>query len=174
MDKATKAKLKDDLAGRFEKATAAVVAEYRGLKVEDLTRLRVELRKAKAEFKVIKNRIARKAITDSVPDSAAITSSLKGPIGVVYCYGDAAQAAKACVEFEKENPNFVVKAALMDGQALKTSDLKVLADLPSRDVLMAKLLGTLLNPHRNLVGVLAAVPRDLVQVISAIRDKKSA
>ena len=100
IDKKKKAVLKTLFQEKFEKADSAFVAEYRGLTVADLTTLRKSLKKVNAEFKVLKNRIAIKAIENT--NNAAIKGSLKGPVGVVYVYGDVAPVAKTLVEFQKK------------------------------------------------------------------------
>jgi len=173
MSKARKATLKTELAGRFQKANAAIVAEYRGLTVADLTQLRVKLRESNSEFKVIKNRVAKVAIREDSPESGDISANLKGPVGVVFIYGDPAAAAKSVLEFAKEKPElFKVTGGLMDGKGVSEAQLKAIADLPSRDVLMAQIVGSLVSPHRGLVSVMAGVTRQLVQVINAIKEKK--
>lgn len=174
MSKAKKHTLKAEFAESFKKANAAIVAEYRGLTVADLTDLRVKLREAKAEFRVIKNRVAKVAIKDDVPDLGPLSSSLKGPIGLVLIFGDPAAAAKSVLEFEKEKKEFFkVTSGVLDGKALSSTDLKALADLPSREVLLARIIGTLASPSRGLVTVLSGVPRQIVTVLAAIRDKKN-
>ena len=173
MSKARKATLKIDLAGRFQKANAAIVAEYRGLTVADLTQLRVKLRESNSEFKIVKNRVAKVAIREDSPTSGDLSANLKGPVGVVFVYGDPAAAAKSVLEFAKEKPElFKVTGGLMDGKGVSPNQLKAIADLPSRDVLMAQIVGSLVSPHRGLVSVMAGVTRQLVQVINAIKEKK--
>lgn len=174
MSKAAKATLKTDLAERFKKANAAIVAEYRGLTVADLTQLRVKLKEANAEFKVVKNRVAKVAIKEDSPTSSDLSANLKGPVGVVFIYGDAAAAAKSVLDFAKEKPElFKVTGGLMEGKGLTSEQLKAIADLPSKEVLLAKIIGSLVSPHRGLVSVMAGVPRQLVQVINAIKEKKA-
>ena len=112
MSKARKATLKTDLAGRFQKANAAIVAEYRGLTVADLTQLRVKLRESKSEFKIIKNRVAKVAIREDSPTSGDLSANLKGPVGVVFVYGDPAAAAKTVLEFAKEDKCMASKQPL--------------------------------------------------------------
>jgi len=171
--KAEKRVLKGEFAETFKKANAAIVAEYRGLTVAELTDLRVKLREAKAEFHVFKNRVAKVAIKEDVPELAPIHDKLKGPVGIILAYGDAAAAAKAVLEFEKDKKElFKVTSGALEGKALGAADLKALADLPSKDVLLARIVGTIASPSRGLVTVLAGVPRQLVTVLAAIRDKK--
>lgn len=173
MDRNGKLQLKTELAERFQKSNAVIVAEYRGLTVQQVSDLRVKLREAGAEFKVIKNRVAKKALESDVADMVSLSDSLKGPVGVVYAYGDSAQATKTALQFEKDNPNFVVTSGHMEGNVVSKGDLKAIADLPSKEVLMAQIVGSLVSPHRGLLGVLNGVSRNLVQVINAIKDNKS-
>lgn len=173
MDRRGKEQLRTEFAERFKKSGAIIVAEYRGLTVEQVTDLRIKLREATAEFKVLKNRVAKKAISEDLPDLESLSDKLKGPIGVVCAYGDSAQAAKTTLEFEKANPNFKVTAGHMEGSTISRDQLKAIADLPSKDVLLAQIIGSLVSPHRGLLGVLNGVSRNLVQVINAIKDKKA-
>tara|TARA_B100000902_G_scaffold68380_1_gene74526 strand:- start:316 stop:840 length:525 start_codon:yes stop_codon:yes gene_type:complete len=172
MDALGKKKLKDEVAEKFKKSAAVVFAEYRGLTVEKLTELRVELRKADAEFNVVKNRIAVKAIELDVPEMSELTSELKGPLGVLCAYGDSAQAMKTLLEFEKNNEKFVVKTGYLEQSKMSVDELKAIADLPSKEVLMGKIVGSIIAPHRGLVTTLSGVSRNLVQVLGAIKDKK--
>ncbi|SME87962.1 50S ribosomal protein L10 [Pseudobacteriovorax antillogorgiicola] len=173
MDRQGKEQLKNDLAEKFSKSSAVIVAEYRGMTVEEVTDLRVKLREVSAEFKVIKNRIAKKAIEAEVTDMKDLSDKLVGPIGIVCAYGDSAQATKTVLEFAKGNPNLKVTAGHMEGSVVNTDELKAIADLPSKEVLLGQIVGSLVAPHRGLLGVLNGVSRNLVQVINAIKDKKS-
>jgi large subunit ribosomal protein L10 len=172
MDRRAKDSLREEFEGKFGKANAAIVAEYRGLSVADLTDLRRELRKSNAEFRVIKNRVAKKALTNAA-GFASLSDSLKGPVGIAYLYGDAAAAAKSMVDFEKTKELFKITGGVMESRALTANDVKAIASLPSKEVLLGQLVGLLVAPHRNLLGVLNAVPRNLVQVVNAIKEKKA-
>lgn len=174
MDRKGKEALREVAAQRFSKSKAVILAEYRGLTVEELTKLRVELRKASAEFKIVKNRIAIKAINIEQQSFEKLTKSFKGPVGVIYAYGDSAQATKAALAFEKDHSNFKVTAGQLDGEAYTKTQLQVIADLPSKDVLLAQIIGTLVAPHKGIMNVLNGVNRSVVQVINAIKDKKTA
>lgn len=174
MDRQGKLKLKDEVAEVFGKSKAVIFAEYRGLTVEELTILRKELRKAKADFKVIKNRVAKKAIESDVKSMAVVADKFKGPVGVVCAYGDTAQATKAILNFEKDHPNLVVTAAYMEEASVTKSQLQTIADLPSREVLLGQIVGSMVAPHRGLLGVLTGVHRNLLNVLNAIKDKKTA
>jgi large subunit ribosomal protein L10 len=174
MDRKGKEQLRKVAAERFSKSKAVIIAEYRGLTVEQLTKLRVELRKASAEFKIVKNRIAKKAISIEQQSFENVSTNFKGPVGVVYAYGDSAAATKAALNFEKDNPGFKVTAGQLGGEAYNKNQLQIIADLPSKEVLLAQIIGTLVAPHKGVLGVLNGVTRNLVQVINAIKDKKSA
>lgn len=172
MSKAAKATLKVELAERFKKANAAIVAEYRGLTVSELTDLRARLREAKAEFKVIKNRVAKVAIKEDAPNCGPIADKLKGPIGLVLIYGDPAAATKTLLEFAKDKENFKVTAGVFEAKALTPAELKEMADLPSREVMLAQIAGLIQTPAQNIVNLMSAIPRQLAQVIFALSEKK--
>lgn len=173
MNRTEKETYRVDTAGKLNGSSAVILAEYRGLSMDELTALRVELRKHQASFKVCKNRIVIKALDQEAENLADLKVSLKGPLGILFSEGDAAQATKIALEFEKNHPKFVVKAGFIDQASLNPSQLKAISELPSKEVLLAKIVGSLIAPHRGLLGVLNGVPRQLVQVINAIKEKKS-
>jgi len=160
-------------AERFEKANSAIIAEYRKLTVGELTELRVALKKNDAEFRVLKNRAAKKGVEKSSPKTLPIMADFKGPIGVVFIYGDAAQTAKTVLNFEKDHEHFKVCSGLMDGRRLAAAELKVIADLPSREVLLATVASMLLQPAQQLVTVLGGMARNVHTVLNNLKDKKN-
>jgi large subunit ribosomal protein L10 len=174
MDKKKKQEVREAVAGKLGDANAVIVTEYRGLTVEQVTALRVQLRKAKAEYKVVKNRIAKKAIEEHAKEFEGMKDALKGPVGLVYVFGDFAQAAKATLDFQKDNEIFEIKSAFSEGSLMTKAQLVSIADLPSKEVLLGQIVGSLINPHRNLLGVLSGVQRKVVQVINAIKETKTA
>ena len=172
--KAAKIELGHELADKFSKSKGAAIAEYAGMTAEDLAFLRRELRSAGCEFKVVKNRVARKAVDVALPESGTFKDNLVGPIGVVYIYNDIAEGAKAVVKFSKEKPEmFKLTSGLLDGRVIAISEFQSIAELPSKDVLLARIVGSLVTPHRRLLGALNGVSQNLVRVIAAIKDKKS-
>ena len=173
MDRNGKLQLKEVFAEKLIKSSAIILAEYRGLTVEEVTDLRVKLRSVDAEIKVVKNRVAKKAIQDGLDDMKDLSDKFVGPVAMVCAYGDSAQATKTLLEFSKEHPKLKITAGHMEGALVNTDELKAIADLPSKEVLMAQIVGSLVAPHRGLLGVLNGVSRNLVQVINAIKDKKS-
>jgi large subunit ribosomal protein L10 len=173
MDRKGKEALREVAEGRFGKANAAIIAEYRGLTVASLTELRKSLKKVDAEFRIVKNRVAKKAVLGKAENAKALAESLKGPIGIAFLYGDAAAGAKAMTEFEKTNELFKITAGVMDSKKLSAKEVAAIASLPSKEVLLGQLVGLLVSPHRGVLGVLNGVPRNLVQVINAIKEKKN-
>ena len=171
--KEKKAELFEQFGSRFGAADAAIVAEYAGVTANELAELRVELRKVGTEFRIVKNRIAKKAIESQVPGSAEIKDHLKGPIGVAYIQGDVAAGAKKILEFSKKNEKFKVTGGLLDGKSLNAADVKAISDLPSKEELLAKIVGCLVSPHRGLLFALNGVSGNVVRTIAAIRDTKS-
>lgn len=174
MDRQGKAQLRDSYMERFDKSVAVMLAEYRGMTVEEVTELRRAVREVEGEFKITKNRVARLAVTAEGSSFGALSDRLKGPLGAVFVYGDVAATAKKVLEFEKAHANFKVQAAVLEGKALSLEDLKALSELPSMEVLLSKIVGSIVAPHRGLVTVLSGVSRNLVQVINAIKDTKQA
>jgi large subunit ribosomal protein L10 len=172
MDRQGKEQLKAEFHKNFELSNGAILAEFRGMTVAQLTMLRRALRTAKCEFKVLKNRIAKRAVQDGLEQFKVLVPQMKGPLGVVYLKGDAAQGVKQTLEFQKTNPLFVITSAVIDRQPLSKDQLKAVADLPSKDVLLAQIVGSMVAPHRGLLGCINGVSRNLVQVLAAIRDKK--
>jgi len=173
MTRSAKQALGKVVADRFEQANGAIIAEYRKLTVAELTELRVALKKNNAEFRILKNRAAKKGVEASSPKTLPITPDFKGPVGVVYLYGDAAQTAKTVLNFEKEHEHFKVCSGLMDGRRLAVAELKALADLPSREVLLATVASMLLQPAQQLVTVLGGMARNVHTVLNNLKDKKS-
>ena len=172
MNRDNKGQLVAELAAKLAKTKAAFLADYRGLTVEQVNSLRGELRKAGAEYQVVKNTLLRLASTGT--SLACIEPMLEGPTAIAMAAGDPVAVAKVLADFAKANAKFELKGGALDGKVLSVNDVKALSDLPSREVLLARLLGSINAPATNFVGVLAAVPRSFVQVLAAIQDKKAA
>lgn len=169
--KAFKKEIGGELKEKFAPLQGAIIAEYRGVSAEDLRSLRVELRKVDSSFLVVKNRVAKKAIEGS-ESVEAMSPLLKGPVGVASLSGDVAQGAKVLLEFAKSNKAFKVTGGVLDGKIVGKDDIKAISDLPSKEVLIAKVLGSITAPHRGLVSVINGVNSKLVRVLSAIKDQK--
>ncbi len=160
-----------ELKERFAGVQTAVLTEYRGLTVRQLSDLRKQLKGASAEYKVVKNRLARIALKDSALDG--LGKHLTGPTGVAYTRHDPVSVAKALQAFVKNNPALTIKVGVVEGKVLEPSALKSLADLPSKEALRAQLVGALQGPMSKLVTLLTAMQGELVRVIEA-RSKQGA
>ena len=159
------------LKERLGTATTAVLTEYRGLTVRQLSELRRQLKSAAAEYKVVKNRLARLAVKDS--PLGPLGPHLTGPTGLVLGARDPVGVAKALQAFVRTNPTFTIKVGLVDGKVLEPPELKALADLPAKETLRAQLIGALQGPMSQLASLLTAPQRELVQVLEA-RSKGAA
>jgi large subunit ribosomal protein L10 len=153
------------LKERFAGVQTAVLTEYRGLTVRQLSDLRKQLKGAAAEYKVVKNRLARIAIKDSPLDG--LGKHLTGPTGVAYTRKDPVPVAKALQAFVRNNPALTIKVGIVEGKVLEPAALKSLADLPSKDALRAQLVGAIQGPMGKIVTLLTAVQGELVRVLEA-------
>lgn len=171
MDRNAKLQWRDSVTEALDKSNALFLANYSGMTVENLTALRRELKAVNAEFHVVKNKIALKAIEGR--DESVIADMFKGQTGVVFAFGDSAAAAKAFSESAKKFEKLEILGGYMEKSALNPGSIQQLASLPSREVLIGRLVGTMVAPHRGMLGVLSGVTRNLVQVLNAIKDKKA-
>ena len=160
----------DEVKARVETTSTAVVTEYRGLTVTEIQQLRKQLRGLGADYKVFKNSLVRRAITGT--SAEPMTEFLVGPTAIAFVDGDVSAVAKALKDFAKESPKLVIKGGVLDGKALSLSDLVALADLPSRDVLLAQLAGLIASPLRTMAGLIKAVPQNFAYGLSALIDSK--
>jgi large subunit ribosomal protein L10 len=152
-----------DLKQWLADARTAVLTEYRGLSVRQLSDLRKQLKSASASCRVVKNRIAKLAIADSALRELA--PHLKGPTAIVFSAQDPVAVAKTLQGFAKVNQQLLIKAGYVEGQVLPADGMKALADLPSREALRGQLVATLEGPLTQLVGLLNAPLRELVYVL---------
>jgi large subunit ribosomal protein L10 len=154
----------EELKQRLGAAKTAVLTEYRGLSVQQLSELRRQLKAASATCRVVKNRIARLAVSDTALEGLA--PHLKGPTALVLSREDPVAVAKTLQGFAKTNPALAVKMGVVDGQVLAADGLKALAELPSKEALRAQLVGIVQGPLARIVSLLQAAPRELNYVLA--------
>ena len=159
-----KAETIETLKARLADARTAVLTEYRGLTVQQLSDLRRQLRGAAAEYRVVKNRLARIAIEGS--PLAGLRPHLTGPIGVVIGRRDPVAVAKALSTFLRVTPALQVRVGVIDGQVVDREGLRAVADLPSQETLRSQLVGAIQGPLAQLVGLLVAPHRELAYVLA--------
>ena len=150
-------------------AQAAVLAEYRGLTVAQMTTLRGNARKAGVYVRVVKNTLVRRAVEGS--QFACLTDHLSGPLAFA-ASNDPVAVAKVMVDFAKDNGKFKIMAGSMSGKLMSQEQMKALAALPGREVLLAMLLGTMKAPIQKFVQTLNEVPGKFVRTLAAVRDQK--
>jgi large subunit ribosomal protein L10 len=158
-----------EVAAKLQGAQSLIVAEYRGVNVERVTQLRAKARNAGVWLRVLKNTLARRAVVGTPFEK--LSEQMVGPL----MYGisqDPVAAAKVLSEFAKENEQFVIKAGAMPNAMMSAQDVKALAQLPSREELLAKLLGTMQAPVTKLVRTMNEVPSKFVRTLAAYRDSK--
>jgi large subunit ribosomal protein L10 len=160
----------DEVRSRLDEADAVIVTEYRGLKVKDLASLRRSIAPLGAEYRVYKNTLVRLAANER-PES--FVELVTGPTALTFVQGDAAAVTKALREFARANPLLVIKGGLLGSSVLSAQATAALADLPSREVLLARLAGAMAAPMQSLAGLLAAIPRNFAYGLAALRDERS-
>jgi large subunit ribosomal protein L10 len=154
----------EEFKSSLDGVRTVLVTEYRGLTVQQLSDLRKQLRSVSAQYKVVKNRLAKLAMTDS--GLAKLGPHLKGPTGMVISKEDPVSVAKALHTFARTNQALAIKAGFVEGEVLPAAELKALSELPSKEAIRAQLVGLIQGPLAQLVGLLQAAPRELAYVLS--------
>lgn len=146
-----------------------ILTSFKALKTVEFNEMRAKLRPSKSEYRVVKNSLTRIALKNA--GMSELADKLEGPTAIVLERGDAIAAMKIVFDFAKTHENLKIQGGFFDGKVLSDKELKAIASLPSREVLLARLLGTLQAPMVNLVSVLQAPMRDLVGVLDQIAKK---
>jgi large subunit ribosomal protein L10 len=160
----------DEVKAKVDATSTAVVTEYRGMTVAQIQALRRQLRALDADYKVFKNTLVRRAIAGTSVEP--LDAFLEGPTAIAFVNGDVSAVAKALRDFAKATPTLIVKGGVLDGKALSVSDLTALAELPPRDVLLARLAGLIASPLSTMAGLLKAVPQNFAYGLAALIDAK--
>ena len=173
MPNAEKIKKVEELNGIFLKAKSAVLANYQGIEAPELTQLRSHMRSRAIDFRVIKNTLARQAAKNTPFE--LLDEEFSGPVSLVVSFDDAVAPARALAEFSKlgaaKNPEVI--CGVVEGKKVSPDQVKAMADLPSKEVLISQLLATMNGPTTNFVGALSGVLRKLVGTLEAIKEKKA-
>lgn len=171
MGKEQKERLVSNLQERLQKGKTFILTYYRGLNVRECEQLRKELRKVNAEFKVSKNTFLKLASKDTAFEVLKI--QCRGPIAIALGYGDPVATAKVLVEFSKQNPELEIRAGLLEKKVLSPKDILELATLPSREVLIGRLIGNLDTPISRLLLCLNSPLRNFMSILKAIERAKA-
>lgn len=160
----------EEISNRFRDADASVVTEYRGLSVAKLTRLRRDLG-SDAHFRVAKNTLVKRAAADAGVEG--LDDLLIGPTAITFIHGEPVDAAKALKQFARENPGLSIKGGYMEGRPLSTSEIEQLADLESREVLLAKLAGAMKANMSKAATLFSEPASQVARLAQALADKKA-
>lgn len=170
MDKASKIRITQEIAEAAKQANIVVLTDFRGVNVEQITRLREDVRKAGGSYRVAKNTLMTRAFDGT--DYESLKGSLFDTNAIAYTGGDPVELLKALTEFSKENGAFKVKEGVMEGQHLNGKQLAAVAKLPSREALLGQLAGTLAAPVSGLMNVLSAPLRNMLFALKEIESQK--
>jgi large subunit ribosomal protein L10 len=155
---------------KVQRAKSVILTDFRGLTVEEITELRRRMRKAAVEFKVVKNRLIKRALAEA--GSENLDEYLVGPTALAFGYSDPVSAAKVVYEYFKENEKLGIKGGLLEGKKVGRQKIEMLAQVPPREELLGRLVGSLRGPAQNLVWSLKATVSQLANVLRAVSEQK--
>lgn len=162
----------DAIKAKIEKAQVAVITEYQGLTVEDITKLRREIQKNGGDYMVTKNTLVKIAVQGT--EYEALTDKMSGPIALAFGFEDPVTPAKAVAKFIKDTKKGAIVGAVLDGKLLTEAETKALAELPTKEELFAKMLGSINSPASGIANSINAVLSQLTRAMAAVRDQKAA
>jgi large subunit ribosomal protein L10 len=162
----------EDLHERLLRSKIAILTTYKGLNVAQMTELRKRLREADVEFQVVKNTLLTRASEST--GVSVIQDSFKGPTAIALSFHDPVAAAKVLTGFAKDNEKLDIRVGVLNGKVVQLDGIKVLSSLPSREILLAQVLGAMNAVPASFVRVLNNVPVSLMNVLQAIKEKKEA
>jgi large subunit ribosomal protein L10 len=169
--KSAKVTAVSELHDKFARAVSAVLADFRGLSVQELTDLRQQLREASLELAVVKNTLARLAVQKTAFEK--LSPYLKGPTSITFSYRDTVAPAKVLSVYVRKQPKLGMRAGLFEGVVVPAEKIAEIADLPPRDVLLAQTLAAMQGPMAGLVGTLQGVAIMFIGTLQAYHDKKA-
>jgi len=172
MPRPEKVAVVDEIRTKLAESGATLLTEYRGLTVHEIAALRGTLRASDTEYKVFKNTLARRAVADSGLDGVA--SMFEGPVAIAFVRGDAAAAAKALRDYGRTHPALVLKGGILGTRVISPVEFDALADLPSRDALLAQIAGVFQAPLTKAAGLFQAFPRNFAYGLKALIDQRIA
>lgn len=160
----------NEVREKLSSSDGAILTEYRGLNVSELATLRRSLREAGGQYKIYKNTLVRFAVREL--GLQALEEMLLGPTAIAFVDGDAAAVAKSLRDFARGNPNLVIKGGVLGETILSAKDASALAELPSREQLLAQLAGAMAAPLQNMAGLLKALPQNFAYALRAVAEQK--
>ncbi|HEX6394897.1 MAG TPA: 50S ribosomal protein L10 [Acidimicrobiales bacterium] len=169
--RAEKVAVVDEVRQHLDDADAVILTEYRGLTVKDLAGLRRSLRTNGGEYKIFKNTLVRLAAKQSGLE--ALDELLTGPTAIAFVSGDAAAVAKSLRDYSRTNPLLVIKGGVLGDKVIGPRETAALADLPSREQLLARLAGLMAAPLQQFASLMQALPRNLAYGLVALRDQRA-
>ena len=165
-----KKQIVEELREKFSRSKIIILTDYKGLNVSEINDLRGQLKDSQIEYRVVKNSLLARAAEDT--DVAKISESFTGPSAIALSYDDPVAPAKVLKKFAEDKKKLEIKIGIMEGSVLDPGQIQALSELPSQEVLLAKLLSVLVAVPSNLVNALADAPRRVVNVLQAIQDQK--
>lgn len=172
MNRQDKAQIIEQLTEKATRANVAVVTDFKGISVEQITDLRAKLREAGVEYQVVKNTLARIALKET--DHEVLCEHFKENCAIALGFDDPVAPAKVLADYAKTNKKFVMRFASLEGKFLDEAAVKELAKMPTKPEMLGSLLGTMNAVPTNFVGLLANVPRNFLNALTAIKDQKEA